>query len=339
MNQTSPRTISLPVIAIVFGALGIAAVAFFIGLFYGQYQEGLETSRHNSEVHLGQMDMINPLLACRPQEDLQFYPQDQMEKRIRGLIEDLKNRNQVSDMALIFRDLNNGPSFSVNPDSKYSGASLLKVPIMIGYLRLAEERPDVLLEQITYDPAKHDSANHFQLVDPPVRLVPGQNYAVDELMTRMITMSDNVATVMLGETHPEADVIPVLNSMGVELTFQQSDAFISVRAYASIFRILFNSTYLSRRYSNASLKLMSQSLFKRGLVAGVPADVPVAHKFGERSLQPNVQQFHDCGIIYKPGQPYLLCVMSRGANLEHLIKSVAEVSSAVYSELSESKPR
>lgn len=311
----------------------IAISAFAAGLIGSNIVDGIEEHQQQTEVHMGQTDLINPLLACRPPEDVQFYPQDRVESHIRTLIEELKTRHQLQEMSLIFRDLNNGPSFSINPHSKYSGASLLKVPIMIGYLRKAEEKPDILLEKIKYDPATHDANSHVQLVQPPAPLLPGEEYTVDELMARMITQSDNSATIMLGLQHPEADVIPTLQAMGVTLSFVNEDAYISVRDYASIFRILFNSTFLTRKWSNASLRLLSQSHFKDGLAAGVPKDVMVAHKFGERSLDATTQQFHDCGIIYKPKQPYLLCVMSRGSNLQNLIKSVAEVSGAVYREL------
>ncbi len=312
----------------------VAISAFAAGLIGANILEGIEEAQQQTEIHLGQTDLINPLLACRPPEDVPFYPQDRIETHIRKLIEELKTRHQLQEMSLVFRDLNNGPSFSINPHAKYSGASLLKVPIMIGYLRKAEESPDILLEKIVYDPAKHDATNHVQLVQPPAPLLPGEDYTADELMARMITQSDNSATIMLGTQHPEADVIPTLQAMGVTLSFVGDDAYISVRDYASIFRILFNATFLTRKWSNASLHLLSQSLFKDGLAAGVPPDIKVAHKFGERSVDTDVQQFHDCGIIYKPKQPYLLCVMSRGSNLQNLIKSVAEVSAAVYQEVS-----
>lgn len=287
-----------------------------------------------TEVHQGQTDFINPLLACNPKDDFRFYPQDRLENRIRNLISELKDRHQLSDMALIYRDLNNGPSFSINPDAKYSGASLLKVPVMIGYLRIAEDRPDILLQKLTYNPQQHDTQIHVPLVTPAEKLIAGQAYTVDELLARMITMSDNSSTLMLADAHPEADVIPTLQSMGVSLALQNNDATISVRSYASIFRILYNSTFLSRKYSNSALKLLSASLFREGLVAGVPEGTLVAHKFGERSLDGITQQFHDCGIIYKPKQPYLLCVMSRGNDLKKLVQSVAEVSKAVYAEVS-----
>lgn len=316
----------------------IAVSSFAAGLLSANIADDIKDYNHQSEIHMGQTDLINPLLACRPPEDVQFYPQDRIESRIRALIEELKTRHQLQEMSLIFRDLNNGPSFAINPHAKYSGASLLKVPIMVGYLRIAEDRPDILLEKITYDPAKHDSHTHVQLVQPPPPLLPGQQYTVDELMARMITESDNAATIMLGLHRPEADVIPTLQAMGVTLSFVGDDAYISVRDYASLFRILFNSTFLSRKWSNASLRLLSQSRFRAGLVAGVPPDVLVAHKFGERSVDATVQQFHDCGIIYKPKQPYLLCVMSRGSDLPNLIKAVAEVSGAVYQEISSAKP-
>jgi hypothetical protein len=62
--------------------------------------------------------------------------------------------------------------------------------------------------------------------------------------------------------------------------------------------------------------------------------VPVAHKFAERSdPQTGEKQLHDCGIVYYPRHPYLLCVMTKGPGFEGLAGVVARVSRMVYSEV------
>ncbi|MDO8560151.1 MAG: serine hydrolase [bacterium] len=57
----------------------------------------------------------------------------------------------------------------------------------------------------------------------------------------------------------------------------------SVKDYASFFRILYNASYLNREQSERALGLMTKTRFRDGIIAGVPAGRPVAHKFGERT--------------------------------------------------------
>ena len=61
-------------------------------------------------------------------------------------------------------------------------------------------------------------------------------------------------------------------------------------------------------------------------------NIPVAHKFGEREL-PNADQLHDCGIVYVPKHPYLLCVMTRGDSLTNLTTVIAGLSEVVYNDV------
>ncbi len=78
------------------------------------------------------------------------------------------------------------------------------------------------------------------------------------------------------------------------------------------------------------LETMSHSSFTKGIVAGVPEDVLVSHKFGEAPLKTGEVQLHDCGIVYAQQSPYLLCVMSQGSDYEALADFIARVSQAVY---------
>jgi hypothetical protein len=112
---------------------------------------------------------------------------------------------------------------------------------------------------------------------------------------------------------------------------------ISAKDYSLFFRILYNSTYLDRDYSEKALSLLSQTTFKDGLTAGLPKDTVVAHKFGEHVVtdsQGNETgvELHDCGLIY--GKPqFLLCVMTRGENSDNLKTVIKDITSLVYNEI------
>jgi beta-lactamase class A len=110
-------------------------------------------------------------------------------------------------------------------------------------------------------------------------------------------------------------------------------AALSARKYSVFFRILFNSSFLSRANSEYALSLLTESTFREGLRAGVPSEIPLAHKFGERKIGNDLQQFHDCGVVYYPRHPYLLCIMTRGNNIPNLKKAIADTSRFVYEEI------
>jgi beta-lactamase class A len=96
--------------------------------------------------------------------------------------------------------------------------------------------------------------------------------------------------------------------------------------------VLYYSTYLNKDYSEKALELLSNTEFTQGLVAPLPRSVTVAHKFGERALPDGTNQLHDCGIVYYPGHPYLLCIMTKGPDFKDLTQAIQQISSKVYSE-------
>ncbi len=66
----------------------------------------------------------------------------------------------------------------------------------------------------------------------------------------------------------------------------------------------------------------------------------VAHKFGERSfLDKKTKQLHDCGIVYHPAKPYVLCVMTRGDDFDKLSAVLRSVSALVYQEVDAQQKR
>jgi beta-lactamase class A len=113
----------------------------------------------------------------------------------------------------------------------------------------------------------------------------------------------------------------------------------SPREYSVLYRALYNGTYLSRHLSEEALELLSNSTFRSGLVAGVPPEIPVAHKFGVRDAADNplegsaYEELHDCGIVYYPDHPYFLCIMTRGENFADLEAVIAGLSKTTWDEV------
>ena len=79
---------------------------------------------------------------------------------------------------------------------------------------------------------------------------------------------------------------------------------------------------------------MSNTKYKDGIASGVPKDVAVAQKYGERvSGTGNIIQvveLHNCGIVYAADHPYALCVMTKGVDINKLTLVLKDISKIVY---------
>jgi beta-lactamase class A len=130
----------------------------------------------------------------------------------------------------------------------------------------------------------------------------------------------------------------VFDDLGINMPeIYNPENVMPVRDYASFFRILYNASYLNRDMSEQALKLLSTVEYKNGLSGGIPQTVPLSHKFGEReSLTDDkkvIRQLHDCGIVYHPKRPYLICVMTKGENFSDLSKAIIGISKLVYEQI------
>lgn len=249
-------------------------------------------------------------------------------------------KNSFSHVSVYFRDFVGGPTFGINSDENFVPASLLKVPLMITYLNLAERDPDMLKRETKYIKVNNE-VNQDVHKEDVIKI--NTSYSVEELIERMIIYSDNLAYGLLDKflerLYPGQNIYQsTLKELGLVNPRNPGEGIFSVKTYASLFRQLYNSSYLSPEMSEKALALLTRTKFNDALVAGVPRGVKVAHKFGDRGgLPDNEKQFHDCGIIYYPDNPYLLCVMTRGNNSDNLIGAIKLISSMVYKEVDSRK--
>lgn len=275
---------------------------------------------------------INPLLECEVSENLGAIEFKTLESKVKDYIDKAVKSGTLNTISYYYRDLNIGPWIGVNEQEEFTPSSLLKVPIMIAALKQAENNPDFLKTQIEY---KEPGEPELTPVFPPSQEVElGKTYLIEELINRMIIYSDNRAKNLLISSLDPKFLDNVYKDLSIVPPPEMlADNFMTVKEYASLFRVLFNASYLSHDMSEKALNLLSQTEFKLGLINGVPANIKVANKFGERELLSGVDQLHDCGIVYFPSRPYLLCVMTRGNNIQALSKSISDLSKITYEEM------
>ncbi|MDD5574949.1 MAG: class A beta-lactamase-related serine hydrolase [Candidatus Omnitrophica bacterium] len=315
------------------------ALAFALGVFFGIsghiFISRLIKKRTPAylEIRKGGYAFINPLIECESQEVIPELIN--FKNKIAEFVRAALQNKEALEISVYFRDLNNGPSFSVNENKKFLPASLLKVPIMMAYFKQAETDPSALKKTLTYPGGPPpDYIQYFQAGE---RLQPGQSYTIEELIRRMIVFSDNEASALL-VANDTSTFNSVQKDLGIEYwEYDQMQGAMSDKSYASFFRVLFNASYLNSEMSEKALALLNESQFPFGLAAGVPAGIKISHKFGERH-EKLVMQLHDCGIIYHPRRPYLLCIMTKGGDMETLSRIIQRISRLVYEAVEKHTP-
>jgi len=295
----------------------------------GWYRDD-EVSRR---VRLGGYRFISPLLDVELPEGYGVgHEPIPFKHEVRALVEEQVAAGAVSDMAVYYRDLLDGPWFGINEQATYNPASLMKVPVMIAWLKRAERDPRELRRRLVFDAQAYPGQPQ---ATPPARtLEAGASYTVDELLQLMLRFSDNRSMWLLYRELDERELGDVLDGMDVTNDPSGAENHVSAHGYSGFLRVLYNAAYLGREMSEKALELMSHQDFPQGIVAGVPAGVMVASKFGE-DVSPGRVELHEFGIVYHRRGPYILGVMTRGQDLARQAGVIRKVSALVYQQVEE----
>ena len=285
------------------------------------------------------MELTNPALNYEYGQSIMDNKEVDLSDYLNNYIQQKQYNNEITNVSVYYRNLNNGNRFGINEKKLFSPASLMKLPLLLVYLKKIEKDPTVWDKQLIYRTTADDTI-YTQNVKPEELLVNQQAYTIRDLLAHMIKYSDNRASELLESNITLDDYQKAFtdNSMLFPaLVDGKFDNNLKVIDYAKFFRVLFNASYVNKELSNYALQLLTQVDFKNGLVAGVDKNITVAHKFGERGIigQDGIEQkqLHDCGIIYYPEHPYILCLMTRGYELGKLENIVSDISKKIYQEV------
>jgi len=297
-----------------------------------------DASQKSSPLRLAGYSLVSPLLLC----DSGFTGNAQSLGILEKKLQESANRSVESGAANVvsvyFRDLNTGSEININGNEKYFPASLKKVPMMMQYYKRAESDPALLSTKGVLTGSV--DLNGGVEIKPSQTPSYGQSYSVDELISLMIKYSDNISFQMLSQNMSDSDLSAVYRDLQVRYSESNTSAadFMTPYQFSLFLRTLYNATYLDANYSQKALTLLSQSDFKDGLVAGVPSNVTIAHKFGVLTQHNGdvllERELHDCGIVFDATTPYLMCVMTKSnGELSQAERVIADLSAIAYKEM------
>lgn len=302
---------------IVFKACLIAilciAIGYALGSHLGRSTKPPQIADNQLRLKDQNFPYISALIACSSPDKSYFGEYKALETKMTDYVNAKKRIGEVTSVGIYVRDLQTGHWAGVDETSTFFPASLFKVPIMIAYLKQADADPRILKKRI-------------------------EGRTVEQLLEAMIIESDNTSKDTLLHYVDPGTLAGVLEDLGIDSpdAIAENEIYtISPRKYSLLFRTLYNATLLSKEMSNYALGLLTKTTYADGMVAPLPREIPVAHKFGfhSASSSPSIgAELHDCGIVYRGQNPYFLCVMTQGNDESSLKPIIQDISRMVYAD-------
>jgi beta-lactamase class A len=241
------------------------------------------------------------------------------------LRKDLQTKFNALDVqkSFYFEYLPDGTSIRVGADNQLTAASLIKVPLAMNLYRAAELGRVNLDETVTVQASELDDA-----YGTLYQRGSGFKMTLREAAQYMLEQSDNTAThVVFDHTQDKLSYDEQsLARLDIDQDSENGQAVINSRSYASVLKGLYFSAYLNKEDSQELLGYLSHSTATNRLTAQLPASVKVAHKIGVYNAN---WAESDCGIVYVPKRPYVICVMV-GLPEDQANKFISDVSKEVY---------
>ncbi|MGZ3517812.1 MAG: serine hydrolase [Vulcanimicrobiaceae bacterium] len=213
-------------------------------------------------------------------------------------------------VAMEIRDLATGYTSAFNANAVMPAASTIKIPIMVEVFRQMELGSFDLNRRVELLPQDKDWGSG-SLCDEPI----GSTFPVSRLLDEMITVSDNTAANMLirlvGRTH----INHTMSGLGLHHTRLADYIRTAGWNVRTTLRTTPNDmvTLLTRMAkdelidswsSKQMIAILEADEINTLLPAPLP-QVPIAHKTGSFS-----DTLNDVGIVYSPGAPYVIAVMT-----------------------------
>jgi beta-lactamase class A len=193
------------------------------------------------------------------------------------------------DVGIYVKDLHTGKSVSINADSIFPTASMVKVPILIGIMDKLNKGELKYHQELTYKDSLFYAGS-----DLLASLKHNEKVELSKVIMLMLTTSDNTASLWLQSLAGTGTRInQILDSIGYTATRVNSrtpgreagrDKFgwgqTSPKEMATMFEALANRTLLDTASSEKMLRLLGRNYWDEEALSQIPPDVFVASKNG-----------------------------------------------------------
>lgn len=291
---------------------GIAVVLSFI-LIWTYFFHIPKKMKEGATGEIPKYELLNPARKLISQKDLivNFQP-------LRDYLNTYENNPNIS---IYFEYLNTGANISVNKDAEFWPASLLKVPVSMAVAKKIERGEWRWDNKLVLTPNDKDEKFGTLYKEPT-----GSVFTIEELVKRDLVDSDNTANFILTRNLELKDIEDVYSHIGLD-NFISTSGEIGAKKYSTIFRALYNSSYLSEKNSQKLLDFLSQTEFNEYIKSSLPQSVSFSHKIG---IDVEKKVYLDSGIIFTPKRPYLLTIMVNGENEQASRETMKKISEQTF---------
>ena len=256
---------------------------------------------------------------------------EQLEKQVSDYI-----GTQQGTVAVAFYDLEEKTGFSIHGEKRVPSASTIKLVIMAEVMRRVRTGELSLDAGITVTEEMKTGGDGILK-----ELMPGHVFTLREILTLMIIVSDNEATNILVNMLGMEAVNQMAGALGLkaavlgrrmmdsEAKKKGHDNYICADDIAKIYKMLWEGTCIDEEASAFMLDVLKRQQQSGRLQLYLPEEVEVAHKCGDLDFLEN-----DGGIIFLPGHPYILVVLTSDMKSNKEGREViGEISRMIYNTL------
>jgi len=221
------------------------------------------------------------------------------------------------------RELNTGRGFGFDEDKLFVQASCVKVPYVLYLYEQAAAGQCALSKRLAYRAASDysDGSGYLQHL-----ATEGDLFTLRSLAGVAITLSDNIAYRMIKRFLGASNVLRYMEQLGMKHPRPNGEHCTTPRDMVCILQGVLDFAAREPGLGSRLLEDMSHPVWHHGLPLLLPESVQVAHKEGDLEGAAN-----DVGIIFLPGRPYLLAILSGGQpDVKSSFREIARISKTIY---------
>ncbi|MEH2079455.1 MAG: serine hydrolase [Nostoc sp.] len=254
---------------------------------------------------------------------------------LKNAVQNLVATNPNLTPGIFLVDLDTGNYIDINASTSFPAASTIKVPILIAFFQDVDAGKIRLDDMLTMQQDMVVGGSGNLQYKPP-----GTQYAALEVVTKMITISDNTATNMLIARLGGIDALNQrFRSWGLttttirnQLPDLQGTNTTSPKELGNLMAIVSQGNLVSMPSRDLMLDILRRTQKDTLLPAGLGTGARAYHKTGDIGTM-----LADTGLIVVPtGKRYIASVMvQRPANDPRAEKLISSISRAAYQEFSQ----
>lgn len=253
-----------------------------------------------------------------------------LENRINDFI-----KTQNGNIAVLIKDLSNNEEIKINENMAFRSASTIKLSIMSELLNRVNEGSLNLDDKIELTEKLRIGGDGILK-----ELKTGHKFTLEEIMSLMIIVSDNMATNILIDLLGMDNINKTIHNLGLNNTKLQRkmmdshavkagrENFITANDFAYILELIYKGKNINEKCSNIMLDVLKRQQVRGRLDLYLPEEIMIAHKTGDLD---NLE--HDGGIVYLSDKEYIICVLTdkTDSNKEGR-EIIGKISKMVYDE-------